>query len=439
MSPHDDTRAGAAPGSERFEPTDRSLWRGMEGAAALLVLGFFLFAVRGVLNPFLLFLVLWAVLLPFRGRPGHMGLLVTAGLLTLFWMLKATGSLLAPFVLAVVLAYLLDPLVDVLERRRLPRALAIVALTLPALGLLAALLLLAIPAAVDQLAVVAQRIPVFFQRIADWVEAAQERLLRVDLPILDEQQLVARLRSVDSAAVVAFLEARRAALAQQLWTGVLGLGRGVGSVLSVVGYGVLTPALTFYLLRDWDEIVRGAGELVPKPRREGVVTFFREYDRLLGRYLRGQITVAVAIGAITGVGLWLVRFPYAGTLGLLVAVFSVVPYLGLILSLIPALFIALVSGSVGVSLLKVAVVYGVAQGLEGSVISPRVVGDSVGLHPVWVVLALALGGFFFGFVGLLIGVPGAVGVKLLVERALARYKASTAYLGPATDPTTRTR
>lgn len=436
MTLHDGTPAASGSGSEGHQPADRTLWRGVEAAAALVVLGFFLFGVRGVLNPFLLFVVLWAVLLPFRGRPGHMGLLVTTGLLTLFWMLKSTGSLLAPFVLAVVLAYLLDPLVDVLERRRLPRTLAIAVLTLPALALLAALLFLAIPAAVDQLGSVAQRIPLFFQRVADWVEAAQQRLLRIDLPLLDERLLVARLRSVDSAAVVAFFEARREALAQQLWTGVLGLGRGVGSILSVVGYGVLTPALTFYLLRDWDRIVGAARELVPRPRRQGVVTYFREYDRLLGRYLRGQITVAVAIGAITGLGLWVARFPYAGTLGLLVAVFSVVPYLGLVLSLVPALFIALVSGSVGVSLLKVAVVYGVAQGLEGSVISPRVVGDSVGLHPVWVVLALALGGFFFGFVGLLIGVPGAVGVKLLVERALSRYKASRAYLGTEADPTT---
>ena len=103
--------------------------------------------------------------------------------------------------------------------------------------------------------------------------------------------------------------------------------------------------------------------------------------------------------------------------------------LGLLLSLIPALFIALVSGAVAVSLLKVLIVYGVAQALEGAVISPRIVGESVGLHPVWVVLALAMGGFFFGFVGLLIGVPAAVGVKLLIQRGLIRYRASDFFTG----------
>jgi predicted PurR-regulated permease PerM len=329
----------------------------------------------------------------------------------------------------VVLAYVLDPLVDRLEARRIPRAAAIVMLSLPALGGLAALLFLAIPAAAQQLGDVVQGVPVFFQRVADWLESLQARILLVDIPILDEDALVERLRRVDSAAVVAFLEERQAELARRAWAGVLGVGRGLGSALTILGYLVLTPVLIFYLLRDWDRVTAALGDLVPHSRRDTVLAFFRRYDLLLGRYLRGQITVAVAVGTITGLGLWIADFPYAGTLGLVVAVFSVVPYLGLLLSLIPALFIALVSGSVGLSLLKVAVVYGVAQGLEGAVISPRIVGDSVGLHPVWVVLALALGGFYFGFVGLLIGVPGAVGVKLLLESGMARYRASALYQG----------
>jgi predicted PurR-regulated permease PerM len=187
--------------------------------------------------------------------------------------------------------------------------------------------------------------------------------------------------------------------------------------------------LTFYLLRDWDRLTRSAATLVPEARRARVVGFAVECDRMISRYLRGQLTVAIAMGVITGVGLWIARFPYAGTLGLIVGVFSVVPYLGLVLSLIPAIFIALVSGSVLISLLKVAVVYGASQLLEASVISPRIVGESVGLHPVFVLLALSLGGFFFGFVGLLLGVPAAAIGKLLVERALRRYKSSDFYRG----------
>ncbi len=418
-----------------MEQRELTVWRVVQGAAVLLVLGFFLFALRGILNPLLLLALLWAVLVPFRGWPGHSVLLATAALLTLVWLLSTTGSLLAPFVLALVLAYALDPLVDRLERpRRVPRVLAIVGLTLPALGVLGALIFLAIPAAVEQLGEVLQQVPVFARRLAAFVESTQERLLRVDIPLVDEEELLQRLRSVDSETVVAFLEERKDALAERIWQGVLGVGRGISTVVTVLGYVVLTPVLTFYLLRDWDKITASLAGLIPEERREAVLSLARDYDALLARYLRGQITVALTVGAITGVGLWIARFPYAGTLGLIVAIFSVVPYLGLVLSLIPAVFIALVSGSVVVSLLKVAVVYGIAQGLEGAVISPRIVGESVGLHPVWVVLALAVGGFFFGFVGLLIAVPAAVGIKLLLVRGLERYRSSDLYRGDEAAP-----
>jgi predicted PurR-regulated permease PerM len=210
---------------------------------------------------------------------------------------------------------------------------------------------------------------------------------------------------------------------------VLGFGRGLGSFFTILGYTVLTPVLTFYLLRDYDGLKARVAELIPVRPRSGVLTLAGEYDHLLSRYLRGQITVALIMGATTTLGLLVFRFPSAILLGVLVAVFSIVPYLGLILSLIPALFIALVSGNVGFSLLTIAVVYGGSQLLEGAVISPRIVGESVGLHPVWVVLALAVSGFFLGFVGLLIAVPLAVGVKLLVARGVQRYRESELFRG----------
>lgn len=414
-----------------MERTDHPIWRGLEAAAVLVVLGFFLYALRGVLNPALLFALLWAVLLPFRGRTGHAALLAIAGGLTLIWLLATTGSLLAPFVLAVVLAYLLDPLVDRLEARRVPRALGIVMLTLPVLGVLALLVVFGIPAAANQLADVMEQAPVIFDRLAVWVEGARDRLLLLDVPLVDEDAFVERLRSIDSDAVVALVQERREALGSWAWRSVLGVGRGVGLLIGLGSYLVLTPVLTFYLLRDWDRLRAGVADLLPAGRRDTILEFAREYDVLLGRYMRGQLTVAVALGVITFLGLALVRFPQAATLGFLVGIFSVVPYLGLLLSLVPAVAIALLSGSVGLSLLKIAVVYTIAQMLEGMVISPRIVGDSVGLHPVWVVLALAVGGFYFGFVGLLIAVPAAAGLKLLVIRGVARYRASELYRGGA--------
>lgn len=411
------------------ESAHLTAWRVVQAAAVLLVLGFFLFALRPVLNPILLFFVLWALLTPFTGKPGHTPLVVITGLLTVIWALATTGTLLAPFVLAFVLAYVLDPVVDKLEARRVPRSLAIVILTLPLVGMLAALVFLIVPAVVVQLGEVVAQTPVFFQRVADFAEGLLERMLAVDIPLIDEEALIAQLRAVDSAAVMVFLQERQEALRAGLWGGFMGIGRGLSIVITIGSFVVLTPVLTFYLLRDWDLITHTLGDLLPRSRRDGIVSFATDFDRLLSRYLRGQATVAVAIGVITGIGLWIVQFPYAAMLGLVVAVFSVVPYLGLILSLVPALFIALVSGSVGLSLIKVLAVYSIAQILEGTLISPRIVGDSVGLHPVWVVLALAMGGFFFGFVGLLIGVPVAAGVKLLIERGLAQYRASEFHTG----------
>ena len=411
-----------------------TLWRGIEAAAVVLVLAFFLYATRDILNPVLLFALLWAVLLPFRGSEGYAALVGVSGAVTLAWALSTTGSLLAPFLLAVMLAYVLDPLVDRLARRGISRALAIVLLALPALVLLAVAFLLVVPAAIRELGEVVQQAPVLLQRLGGWLAALRERALTVDVPLIDEDGLLARLQTVDSNAVVAFLQERREALGAAVWTGVLGLGRGLGTAFTVLGYVALTPVLTFYLLRDWDRLMARAKDLLPEARREAIVALASECDGMISKYLRGQVTVAIAMGIVTGVGLWVARFPYAGTLGLIMGIFSVVPYLGIVLSLVPAIFIALVSGSVGASLLKVAVVYGFAQLLEMAVISPRVVGDSVGLHPVLVLLALALGGFFFGFVGLLIGVPAAAIGKLLVGRGLQRYKASDFYRGREATP-----
>ncbi len=416
---------------------DRSLdaaWRAFQAATVLLVLGFFLYSLgagdRGFfLTPFVLFWALMAVMVPFRGMPGRAVITTLTSCLTLLWVLNTTGSLLAPFVLALILAYMLDPVVDRLEGRRITRSLAILILILPVLALLALGLITGVPAVARQIGEIIGDTPEFLARVANGLESLQERLLVMDLPFVEEQALVDRLRSVDSAAVMSFLEERSATLVSGIWTGVLGFGKGLGTFFTILGYTVLTPVLTFYLLRDYDGLKARVTELVPPGPRPKVLELTREYDRLLSRYLRGQITVALIMGSITALGLLLFRFPHAVLLGVLVAVFSVVPYLGLILSLVPALFIAVVSGHVGFSLLAIAVVYGGSQVLESAVISPRIVGESVGLHPVWVVLALAVSGFFMGFVGLLLAVPMAVGAKLLLAHGVQQYRESKLFQG----------
>ncbi len=403
------------------------VWRVLQGIVALFVFGLLLFSVQELLNPFVLFLILLVVLLPFRQVPGYVLLVVVAAILTAYWLLATTGFLLAPFVLGFGFAYVLDPLVDGLVERGLGRSVAIVLLALPVAGAGVVAVLFGIPALVGQVDELVQAAPELVARIGEWFSGIREFL--VGVPGVDEDS-IPDLSNLDPDEIVAFLQERREQLASGTWRGVLGLGRGLGSAATVVGYVVLTPVLTFYLLRDYDGILARLRGLLPRGGEAAVVEFAREYDVLLSRYLRGQLTVALIIGAMTGTLLFVVQFPYAFLLGALAGVMGLIPFLGLVLSLIPAVIVALVSGSVLVSLVKVAVVYTLVQILDGGVISPRIVGDSVGLHPVWIVLALSVGGFFFGFVGILISVPVAVGVKLVAVRGLERYRSSELYGSP---------
>ena len=403
------------------------VWRVLQAIVALVVFGMLLFSVQELLNPFVLFLILLVVLLPFRQVPGYVLLVVVAGILTAYWLLSTTGFLLAPFVLGFGFAYVLDPLVDVLVERRVGRSVAIVLLALPVVGAGVAAILFGVPALVGQVDELVQAAPELVARIGMWLSGIREFL--VAIPGVDEDS-IPDLANLDPDEIVAFVQERREQLASGTWRGVLGLGRGLGSAATVVGYVVLTPVLTFYLLRDYDGIIARLRGLLPRAREAAVVEFASEYEVLLSRYLRGQLTVALIIGALTGTLLFVVQFPYAFLLGALAGVMGLIPFLGLVLSLIPAVIVALVSGSVLVSLVKVAAVFGLVQILDSGVISPRIIGDSVGLHPVWIVLALSVGGFFFGFVGLLISVPVAVGVKLVAVRGLERYRRSELYESP---------
>ncbi len=430
------THNGGAPA-----PDTPWVHRLLAGGAALLLFYLLLAGMEELLNPFLIFLALTGVLLAFRGTPVFLPLLGTAGALTSLWLLREMGFLLAPFILAAAFAYIVNPLVRRVERARFlarfrgapdapgpARTLAIGLISLPALGGIVAAITWGVPFLIQELNHLLGRAPEILERGAGLLHAMEERLARVRFPGVDGSEWVERLRGLDGDEVAALLRERGAGAGEWVLQGLLGIGRGVGTLLSVLGYLVLAPVVAFYLLRDWERLLAGAGSLIPRGKdawRETIA----EYDRLLAAYLRGQVLVSLSVGALTALGLWIVQFPYALLLGAIVAVFNVVPYLGLVMSLLPAVAIALTTGPVGLSLLKVAGVYTVAQSIESGVISPRIVGDSTGLHPVWVLFAILAGGFFFGFVGLLIAVPLAVGVKLLLRGLIERYRGSHLYRG----------
>lgn len=397
--------------------------------AAVLVLAAFLASLRGILNPFVLFLLLLAVLSPLRGTRVYLLLAGTGGLLTAAWVLSTTGFLLAPFVLALVLAYIGHPLVSRMERRRIPRAWGAGLLFLPALIGVTVLMLVGIPALTAQITDFIRKTPVLVEQATVQLERARITLATRDIPLVDEDQLLERLRSVQPEQMVAYLQGRQQALARGVWNAVLGVGRGLGTLLSLLGYIFLTPILVFYLLRDWPQLQARLAGLIPPHQQEGVLGFARRYDRLLSSYMRGQLLAAGMVGLLTWLGLALLGFPYAVLLGATAAVFNLVPYLGLIVTAVPGIAIALFQPSPGLALAKLATVFVIVQVLDGSVVGPKIVGESVGLHPVSVMLALSVFGFFFGFVGLLIAVPLAVLVKLIVGAALERYRESRFFRG----------
>jgi predicted PurR-regulated permease PerM len=404
-------------------------WQIVHSVIVVLVLSLFLYTVRGVLSPFLAFLLLLFVIAPLQGSRIYVMIVSAAGMLTLIWALNATGFLLAPFLLALAFAYIQNPLVSRMERRGIGRSWGTLIMAIPTMVILGLIIFVAIPALSRQIAEFINNSPTYLQRATVWVEGLQAQLVSRDIPGVDEQVIVERLRAIQPEQLVAYLQERQSAIAGAAWAGVLGLGRGVGTILSILSYVFLTPILTFYLLRDWPNITARLADLVPLRRREGVMGFAREYDRLLYGFLRGNVTSSSLVGLLTFLGLLVLGFPYALLLGIMAAVFNIIPYVGLILTLIPALVIALFTPDPAVGLAKAIGVFMAVQLLDGAVISPKIVGDSVDLHPVWVILALSVFGFFFGFVGLLLAVPLAVLLKLVLTHALVRYRRSRLFLG----------
>jgi predicted PurR-regulated permease PerM len=389
----------------------------------------FLLSVRVVLSPVIVYLVLLLLISPWAGTRLHVLTVVAATFLVVIWLLKTLGTLLAPFILAFVLAYILDPVVDRLQRRGMRRSLAVATLAVPALAGLVLLAIFGVPAIAQQVQALVEQLPAALQRGVDWLQNLRTRVLAGQIPLLRGEAFARALDSFSPERVAEYINQQQALIGRRLWGAVLGVGRGVSIVLTILGYLVLTPVLTIYLLLDFNRLIERAGALIPTDKRATWLPFIVEYDFLLSRYLRGQMLAALVVGLLTWIGLWALGFPYPALVGAVAGVFNLVPYLGLVVSAIPAILISLLSGNIVASLIKAGIVFGVVQALDGSVIGPRIVGESVGLHPVWVILALAVGSFFFGFVGLLLAMPAAVFIKLIVREAMKRYRGSAVYHG----------
>jgi predicted PurR-regulated permease PerM len=400
-------------------------WRPFLMISWAVLLALFLWSVLPVLSPLILFLVLAYMLWPLFGTDTYKRLMLPLGALTFLWLLHVAGSVLAPFVLAFVLAYVADPLVDWWAARGIGRTWGALAILLLALLVGAMAVALIGPLVAAQGAQFLTDLPRILEELQAWYNAQVLGLANSQLPLLRDIPFE-RALDVESRDVGQYLldEIQRL---HPSWEAAMGVGRGLQTGLTILGYLILTPVLTFYLLRDFPKIGRAIEQVLPPARRDGTLDFLRRYDRLLGEYLRGQLLVATFVGIATAVGFWVVGFPNAVLLGVVAGVFNIVPYLGLIVSLVPALLIALLTPPLWLSLLKVIGVFFVVQSLDSYFFSPKIVGDRVGLHPVWVMFAIIGFASVFGIVGLLLAIPLAVLVKLVIENGVGTYKESVYY------------
>lgn len=345
-------------------------------------------------------------------RVGRWALLVLAVWAAL-WLL---APVLAPFVVAAVLAYILHAPVSALHARGMPRLLAVVLVEAVALLAVLGLLMLLVPVLLHELPLLREQVP----RLA----------LRFNESLVP---LLARLGiefSLDVAAIKALMLKVFGGNADELVTAALSSLRIGGSVaLAVVGYLVLVPVALYYLLVDARRLSLWAASLVPPRLRPSVFGFARECDDLLSHYLRGQVMVMLALAAYYTLALLLLGFDLAVPVGLFTGLAIFVPYLGYGVGLVLALLAGVLQFGPATGVLMVAVVYGLGQVLESFVLTPRWVGERIGLSPLAVIFALLAFGQLLGFVGVLIALPASAVLLVLLRRAQALYFDSKLYRG----------
>jgi predicted PurR-regulated permease PerM len=325
------------------------------------------------------------------------------------------GPILTPFIAAAILAYVADPLVDKLEKYNLGRTLAasIVFVSMNALGGL--LLLFLVPLLQGQILIFVQKVPgyiVFLEtHFLPWMDAELGiNFKEFDFSIVT-QTLQENWQTAGSVATTLVASVTRSGLA--IGNGIMNL-----TIISVV---------SFYLLRDWDHLVAGVRSLIPKRVEPIISSLASESDEVIGAFFRGQILVMLALGTIYSAGLSMIGLDLAIMIGLLAGLVSFVPYLGFIVGIVVACVAAIMQFHDITYLFYVIAVFGVGQVLESVLLTPLLVGDRVGLHPVAVIFAVLAGGQLFGFVGILLALPIAAVLAVIIRYIHRRYQQSELY------------
>ncbi len=340
-------------------------------------------------------------------------LLIFAVFGILLYLLK---SVLLPFVAGILVAYFLDPLADRLERAGCSRTLATTIITAGFFLAVGLGVVVIFPLLQDQIVGLAHRMPAVIDAVR---ERAQPLIERLHTQLTDEQ--VAKLK--DAAGGYA---GEAVKWVTQFVKGLLSGGVAVFQLISLL---IITPLVSFYLLRDWDRIVERFDTLLPRDMAPTIREQMAAIDTTVAGWVRGQATVCLILGIWYGLGLTAVGLEFGLVVGFLTGLISFIPYFGCGIGLVIALGIALAQFGIGAKIVMVVGVFVVGQIVEGYFLTPRLVGEKVGLHPVWVIFALFAGGALFGFTGVLLAVPVAAVIGVLIRFAISRYKESELYRG----------
>ncbi|MEM1201498.1 MAG: AI-2E family transporter [Pseudomonadota bacterium] len=341
-----------------------------------------------------------------------LGLLV--GLVAVLWLF---GGILLPFVAGMVLAYFLDPVADWLEDRDVPRLVATTMIVGMFVLIFILILIFLAPVLINQIGSFARELPAYVQNIVKLVnDASPEWLLK---EIED--------RGINMQGPVSDLAAKAAGWLATLLQGVLSGGLALVNLIALL---VVTPIVAFYMLNDWDRMIAKVDSWVPREHVETVRQLADDADHAIAGFIRGQGTVCITLGIFYAIALTLVGLNFGLLIGLGAGLLSFIPYVGAILGGVASVGMALVQfWPEWTMVAMVAAIFAAGQFLEGNFLTPKLVGDNVGLHPVWLMFALFAAGYLFGFVGMLLAVPVAAAIGVLIRFALEKYMESPLYQG----------
>jgi predicted PurR-regulated permease PerM len=340
---------------------------------------------------------------------------IAAGVVVLVWLL---APILTPFVFAALLGWLGDPLVDRIEAAGRSRNTAVILVFSVMVLVLVLALLILVPLIERQILTLVASLP----RYREWI-------FDTALPWL-EQRTGLQLRAwFDAGRIIETVRAHWQEAGGFAATLLGYLSRSGFAVLGWIANLVLLPVLTFFFLRDWDVFAERVAALVPRDQEATVTRLARESSDMLGGFLRGQFLVMLILGVLYGLGLWLVGLDLGILIGIVAGLLTFVPYLGPATVVVLGGIAALVQFGDWPHLLGVAAVFGIGQVIESYWLTPKLVGDRIGLHPVAVIFAVLAGGQLFGFLGMLLALPVAAVANVLLRFAVERYRASRTYVG----------